>query len=259
MDFYGTFDRHVTKKGTVSLAWMGQAGFLLKNSTGKVLVLDVYLSDLSEKQDGNKRLMPALCRPEEIKADVVLASHHHTDHLDLVSIPAWLGNGARLYCCQESGRICREAGFAEGQIMEMKAGDRVTDAGYVVEAVFADHGDTAPEALGFLIETEGVRIYFTGDTAYQHTRMQEATERDIDILLLPINGEYGNMNERDAAMLAARTEAALTIPCHFWMFARHQGSPWDFSQAMKEMAPACPFYVMAQGEILDVKQRDSRT
>ncbi len=60
MDFYGTFDRHVTKKGTVSLAWMGQAGFLLKNSTGKVLVLDVYLSDLSEKQDGNKRLMPAL-------------------------------------------------------------------------------------------------------------------------------------------------------------------------------------------------------
>lgn len=255
MDFIQTFYRHETKKGTVSLAWMGQAGFLLKNSSGKVLALDVYLSDLSETKDGNKRLMPALCRPEEIRADVVLASHHHTDHLDLVSIPVWLESGARLYCCRESGRICQEAGLPDGQITKMKAGDRVTDAGYAIEAVFADHGDTAPEALGFLIETEGVCIYFTGDTSYQQTRMQEAAGRDIDVLLLPVNGEYGNMNERDAAMLASQAGAALTIPCHFWMFARHQGSPWDFMLAMKETAPGCPFYVMAQGEILDVNRK----
>ena len=181
MDFYQTFEEHVTVEGAVSLAWMGQAGFLLKNSRGKVLVLDVYLSDLSEKQDGNKRIMPPLCGPEEIKADVVLASHHHTDHLDLLSIPAWLENGARLYCCRESGRICREAGFPAGQITEMRAGDRATDAGYSIEAVFADHGDTAPEALGFLIETDGVRIYFTGDTSNQQTRMQEAAGRDKDV------------------------------------------------------------------------------
>ena len=96
MDFLKKFRECKTPSGSVSLAWLGQAGFLLKNSAGKVLALDVYLSDMSEKQDGNKRLMPALCRPEGIKADVVLASHHHTDPLDLVSIPAWPGNGARL-------------------------------------------------------------------------------------------------------------------------------------------------------------------
>ena len=258
MNFAQEFTLHETKEGSVSIAWMGQAGFFLKNSRGQVLALDVYLSDLVEKQDGNKRLMPALCRPEEIRPDVVLATHHHADHLDLDSLPVWLSGGARLYCCRESERICQEAGFAETQITAMAVGDRVTDSGYSIEAVFADHGDTAPEALGFLIETEGVEIYFTGDTAYQHIRMKETADRPVDVLLLPINGEYGNMNERDAAMLASQVRAELTIPCHFWMFARHQRSPWDFMTAMKEMAPECGCYVMAQGEIMDVRARDSR-
>ena len=258
MNFAHEFTFHETKKGSVSIAWMGQAGFLLKNSSQQVLALDVYLSDLVEKQDGNKRLMPALCRPEEIKTDVVLATHHHADHLDLDSLPVWLSGGARLYCCRESERICREAGLAKDQITAMTAGDRVTDSGYSIEAVFADHGDTAPEALGFLIETEGVKIYFTGDTGYQQTRMQYAARQQVDVLLLPINGEYGNMNERDAAMLASQVRAELTVPCHFWMFARHQGSPWDFTIAMKEAAPGCSYYVMAQGEIIDVRPKDNR-
>ncbi len=252
MDFIPAFTHHKTEKGTVSIAWMGQAGFLLKNSSGKILALDVYLSDLAEKQDGNKRLMPALFEAGELQPDVILASHAHTDHLDLDSIPDWLSGGARLYCSRESERICRESHLPSEQIKVMGIGDQVSDSGYTIEAVFADHGDTAPDAVGFLIETEGVRIYFTGDTSYQQTRMQDAARRDIDVLLLPINGEYGNMNEQDAAMLSSQVRADLTIPCHFWMFARHQGSPWEFSMAMKELAAGCRFYVMAQGEILDV-------
>ena len=142
-------------------------------------------------------------------------------------------------------------------IRAMQGGDVIEQDGYRVEAVFADHGDTAPKALGFLIETEGVRLYFTGDTSYQHMRLQPVIDRGIDVLILPINGEYGNMNERDAAMLAAQTKAGVTIPCHFWTFARHSGDPYVFEQEMKAEAPETPCYVMAQGEILSIGEKGS--
>ena len=35
------------KEGELLLMWMGQAGFVLKNSAGKILAIDVYLSDLA--------------------------------------------------------------------------------------------------------------------------------------------------------------------------------------------------------------------
>ncbi len=251
--FAEKFKRASVEEGNFLLAWTGQAGFMLKNSKGKVMALDVYLSDLVEKEDNRKRLMPALFSADEIVPDVVLASHHHADHLDMEILPFWLSEGASLYCCEASGQLCCEADMPKDHICTMKPGDRTEQDGYKVEAVFADHGDTAPKAIGFVVETEGIRLYFTGDTSYQHMRMQPVTERKIDVLILPINGEYGNMNEKDAVMLAAQTGAGLTIPCHFWTFARHSGDPYLFEQEMKVEAPDAPCYVMAQGEILDIE------
>lgn len=252
MGFAEVFKEQKPEPGHIAIAWLGQAGFLIKNSQDQTLAVDVYLSDLVERQDGPKRLSPILADAAEINADVVLASHHHADHLDLDSIPVFLENHARLYCCRESARLCRQAGLPMEQVMAMGPGDCVSDSGFRMEAVFADHGDTAPQALGFLIGTEGLRIYFTGDTSYQPERMSGIANQPIDLMLVPINGEYGNMNECDAAMLAGQLKPGLTIPCHFWTFARHQGSPYHFQQEMKAIAPGLPVYLMAQGEIKDI-------
>lgn len=250
MDFADLFIQQNVEKGKIAIAWMGQAGFLFKNSMGKILALDVYLSDLAQTQDGNKRLMPALCFAEELPVDIVLASHHHTDHLDMESIPVWIERLARLYSSKTSIELCSKAGISPKQMFTVEVGTNVTDMGYRIEAVFADHGDTAKDAVGFLITSEDVCIYFTGDTSYQQDRMKYALEKKIDLLIVPINGEYGNMNERDAAMLASQANAYRTIPCHFWTFARHRGSPYEFCQEMKSMAPDLLYYLMAQGEIL---------
>lgn len=252
MDFAAEFRERKCEKGTIVLAWLGQAGFLIKNSSGQVLALDAYLSDLAQIQDGNKRLTQPPVDAEDLTVDVILVSHHHTDHLDFKSIPYWLKNSARLYCCRASYVLCQREGFSMEQIKAMGEGDIIEDGGYRIEAVFSNHGDTAPCALGFLIETEGIRLYFTGDTSYQQERMKYALDKKIDVLLIPINGEYGNMNERDAAMLAAQASPNLTIPCHFWTFARHRGNPWDFLSEMKRIAPQCNVYLMAQGEIMSI-------
>lgn len=238
------------KEGELLLMWMGQAGFVLKNSAGKILAIDVYLSDLAMRQDGNKRLTSALVTAEELKTDVILASHSHTDHLDLDSLPIMLREDTRLFCTKDCYRLCQEAGLPMEKVQSIWEGSHFEEQGYRVDAVYADHGDTSPDAVGFLIESEGIRVYFTGDTSYQCERMKSACARKIDLLLTPINGEYGNMNENDAAMLAELSDAVLTLPCHFWTFARHQGSPFLFEAAMRMLAPEKTGYVMAQGEII---------
>ena len=41
----------VPAPGHIHLYWLGQAGFLIKNSIGKVMLIDAYLSDYVEKTD----------------------------------------------------------------------------------------------------------------------------------------------------------------------------------------------------------------
>lgn len=253
MDYVSKFENLSCTEGRLIIMWMGQAGFLMKNSRNKVLALDVYLSDLSMRLDGNKRLMPALMTGKELKADMILASHNHTDHLDVDSLPDMMNGNARLYCSEGCVPLCEKASLPMERVHAMKTGDIVEQDGYRVKAVFADHGDAAPDALGFVIESEGIRIYFTGDTGLQLDRMAEAM-KNIDILIAPINGQYGNMNECDAAMLAEAAKPKLTIPCHFWTFSRHQGNPYEFETAMKMMAPEQESYLMAQGEAIYVTQ-----
>lgn len=245
-EFYST----VPQKGEISLLWMAQAGFLIRNSQGKVLGTDLYLSNLSEIQDGNKRLMMPVAQPEELALDLLCVSHHHTDHLDVLSIPVWLKEGTHIVCDRESRRIAVEKGWDTELFTGMAPGEVFEADGYRVEAVEAYHGDAAKQAVGYLIQTDDILVYFTGDTSWQKDLLSYAVQKDIDILLPPINGEYGNMGERDAAEMAGAARPKLTIPCHFWTFARHYGSPYDFIQEMKVNYPDCPFYMMCQGEMI---------
>ena len=257
MELRKRLDNIQCEKGEIIILWVGQAGFLIKNSDGKVLAIDLYLSDLAMKQDGNKRMVPPLILPNEVKADLVLSSHAHTDHLDVDSLPQILSDNANLYCSESGYDLCLKAGIAKENVSTVKVGDAFEEKGYKIKAVFADHGDMAPDAVGFVVETEGIRLYFTGDTSYQPMRMEKALEEGVDVLLVPINGEYGNTNENDAAMLAAQAKAKLTIPCHFWTFIRHEGNPYKFKVSMMENAPGQDAYVMAMGEILRY-QKDGR-
>lgn len=248
MNFAEKITASEPQAGEIGLFWLGQAGFLIKNSRGKLMAVDPYLSDLSERLDGNKRLMMPVMEAKDLKADILLVTHYHTDHLDLDSLPALLEGNTVLYGSEQTIEKCKSIRIPDRKLIRTEVGEIQTRDGFTVETVFADHGDAATGAVGFIVGCEGIKIYFTGDTSYQTDRMKHAAEQEIDILVLPINGEYGNMNERDAAMLAGQVKPRLTIPSHFWTFSRHRGNPYDFENEMKANAPDCPYYIMAQGE-----------
>ena len=52
--------------GESAVCWLGQAGFFLKDSQGKELVIDPYLTNCGERLRGFKRLSPILLTPEDL-------------------------------------------------------------------------------------------------------------------------------------------------------------------------------------------------
>ena len=106
-----------------------------------------------------------------------------------------------------------------------------------------------------MIEVDAVRVFFTGDTCLRLDRTAEVLQfGPVDVMLAPINGAYGNLNEAECVQLAAAIRPRLTIPCHYGMFASHGGSPGTFYEAMKQH-PELPMLLMAMGEAYSFERR----
>jgi L-ascorbate 6-phosphate lactonase len=117
-----------------------------------------------------------------------------------------------------------------------------------VRGVYADHGELAPDALGVVLDLEGIRVYHTGDTAYRPEEFKLAIEMRPDILIPCINGAYGNLNSEEAALLTGAVSPRLAIASHFWMFVEHNGNPQSYIEACSKLAPKVEAVVMKPGE-----------
>ncbi len=77
-------DGYVPPPGIVAVWFLGQAGFIIKFSSGTVCYLDPWLSDLS----GGPRAYPIPLDPDLVAhCDILLTSHDHGDHIDVDADP----------------------------------------------------------------------------------------------------------------------------------------------------------------------------
>jgi hypothetical protein len=71
----------------IAVFYLAQAGFCIKSSGNKIIVIDAYLSDAVERLFSFKRMIPSMLRPDEVGADLYLSTHSHADHLDPDALP----------------------------------------------------------------------------------------------------------------------------------------------------------------------------
>jgi L-ascorbate 6-phosphate lactonase len=249
--FMKAFADYHAGKGELAIVWLGQAGFLFKDSAGFSLAVDPYLTDSVERIWGFKRLMAPVASPEEFVPDILAVTHFHEDHLDIDAMPAILNNKKTLLLAPSSciERI-KPLDVPASAYRTFNNGDIFTRDGLRLEAVYADHGDMVPDPIGLLVEMEGIKIYLTGDTAYVPESMKRAIDYKPDLLIAPVNGANGNMNGEEAARLAVDCGVKTVIPCHFWTFAEHLGNPQDFKDCTTVIAPDVQALMMCQGEII---------
>ena len=238
------------EKNEIAIFWLGQAGFLIKVNNGRTIAIDPYLSDCCEREFGFKRLSAKLILPEELDADIVFSTHEHFDHFDIDALPEIMKNEKTSFIgSKPSSRMYRDMGLDQSRLKEIDEGQSI-DLGWVkFTGMYADHGELAPDAIGVLIELNEVTIYYTGDTSYRPENMMQAIAARPDIIILPINGAYGNLDSAEAARLVIDTGAKYAIPCHFWTFAVHGGDPQKFDDEMKNTVPGSEAVFFAQGEM----------
>lgn len=233
---------------------IGQAGFIIKSSGGQLLAIDPYLSNSSERLEGEKgfkRLLPQILAPSELKIDVVVCSHPHSDHFDIDAVPELVAGGSKLYCSKDCVKLVRQLQmeYYQDYITYVRPGDRYQAGDFDITFVNCDHGTSAPDAVGVVVRVDGKTIYEVGDSCLRLDRVGEIPQ-PLDVLISPINGMFGNMDSADAVCLAETLQPALTIPCHYGMFAAHGGDLKRFYDLTTQKQ--IPAMIMRQGEAVQL-------
>jgi len=236
---------------SLHLTWMGGAGFLIR-ADNLTIGIDLYLSNACMREDESfKRLVSPPVSPEDLKLDYLIATHEHGDHFDVGSIHQLVSpaNAMRLICPGNTAKEARCLGVDPARIHELNRGNSLTFDGFSIRAVIADHGDDSPDAIGVFLSITGKVIYFVGDSQFRTDFLDCIGPHEaIDVLLVPINGRFGNPDGRDAAYFVQMLKPKVAIPCHYWLFLEHGGDPGDFLECCGRIAPETKAKVLSIGE-----------
>jgi len=234
----------------LAIFWLAQAGFVYKTPAGTIIYVDPYLTDCVERLYGFKRIMATPITAEEVEADWVVSTHGHEDHFDVDAMPVLARSPrTRFVGAPDCRAKYQAAGIPADRYLILARGQTLKFGDFSLTGVYADHGELAPDALGVILTAGDVKVWQVGDSAYRPDLWQDVFALGIDVLVPPINGAFGNLDGVAAAKLARDCGAKVAIPCHFWMFAEHNGDPAQFLQAIKEYAPHVRPLLMTQGEL----------
>lgn len=246
--------------GTVAVAWLGQAGFLLRTADCTFLI-DPYLSDfLARKYRGreyaHERLVAAPLDVRDLdRLDVVLCTHRHSDHMDpeTLSAAAAAHPECRFVLPAADVDHARSLGLPADRLLPIDAGETLDEVGGLgITAVAAAHESLEHDAagrcrfLGYVVRTAGLAVYHSGDTVAYPGLADSIARLDIDCGLLPVNGrdEYrtsrgvpGNMNAAEAVALCQAAGIPLLVPHHFGMFAFNTAAEADLAMLRRCSRP----------------------
>jgi L-ascorbate 6-phosphate lactonase len=156
----------------------------------------------------------------EVQVGALLATHSHADHLDPGSINAFLDHkSTRFVGPPMAVENVLAAGIDRARTTSVSRGDVVEIGDLTVRVVHARHLfglEPTPDAVGYVLEADGVTIYHSGDTEYDSDIISDT--RGVTASLISINGTTGNMNAHEAAMLAWLQGAKLAVPFHYGLW-----------------------------------------
>lgn len=144
------------------------------------------------------------------KADYILITHEHGDHLDKATIDALSKESTKLILNEKSQKQI-------GKGIIMNNGEQMAENGIVIKAVPAYNTTIGRENFhpkgngnGYVLEFDGLNIYISGDTE----DIPETTQLEkIDVAFLSMNQPY-TMTPQQCINAAKMLQPAVLIPYH---------------------------------------------
>ena len=229
--------------GKIEILWLGQSAMRIKTVTGKVIVIDPWLTRNPKTPAEYKNL-------DQIgKMDIILVTHAHGDHLgdapDLAkkyNAPVWgpAGLGQSLQTlgilppalAPRMGKGGTIQPFPKVKISAVRA-EHSSELVWRNPATDKDETHVGGEPVGFVIELEnGFRIYHMGDTAVFGDMKYIADRYKPDLIMIPIGGHFV-MSPEDAAYATRDIlKPKHAIPMHYGTNPFLVGTPEEYIKAM---------------------------
>jgi L-ascorbate metabolism protein UlaG (beta-lactamase superfamily) len=207
----------VMNYNNLQIIWLGHDGFILQQD--KVICIDPF-----NIKDG-------------YKADLILITHEHYDHLSLPDIKKIAKSDTKLIASSSCKDVLKEFNtiiLNPGQVHE--------EEGIVIEAVPAYNTNKyrdpvtktvfhakSQEHIGFIITIGGTRVYHAGDTDI----IPEMDGMQVDVAILPVSGTYV-MTAEEAAKAAIIIKPKLAIPMHYASIIGKVENAQQFAQLCEE-------------------------
>ena len=192
-------DKIKTSKGELVITFLGH-GSLMMSFGGKVIHVDPF------SQVADYAQLP--------KADLILVTHEHMDHLDIKAINSIKTDKTALAVTENVFKQIKEG-------IILKNGDVKTIQGFKIEAVPAYNlvhmrspgAPYHPKGIGngYIVTCGEKRIYIAGDT--ENTPEMKSL-RNIDIAFLPMNLPY-TMTPEMVADAAKAFQPKILYPYHY--------------------------------------------
>jgi len=185
----------------VNTRYLGHACFTLEDR-GKTLIFDPYLDENPSSP----------VKSRDVKADYVLVSHAHFDHMGEAAAIAKASGGLVITTAEVAGELQKQG--AKTHALHI-GGKHAFDFGYV-RATQAFHGSgiAGGHACGFIVNFYGKRVYFPGDTGLFGDMKLLGELEPLDVALLPI-GDNFTMGIDDAVVATRLLRPKVAIPMHY--------------------------------------------
>ena len=221
---------HPLDAAEAALWWLGQAGYVVR-AGGATVAIDPYLTDSAAANAPEfTRLFPPPVAPEELRADICVITHDHLDHLDPETIRRCPSKAETWFVAPHLTALhLQELGVPANRVVRLDAGETRTLGGVAVRGVFAlPTGADVLDTTGYLLRfANGRSVYHTSDTAL-HPLVLAAAPREPDVMLVPINGKWGNPGPEQAAEFAAALRPRFVLPNHYDLMALNAENPETF-------------------------------
>ena len=186
--------------------------------------VQIYVDPVGEKYGIDFR--------KEAKADIILLTHHHSDHLDSREITSLSKESTCILGARKCSELVGCTQLSPYQSYQVDSVGIQTIPAYNITESHLHFHPKKNGGLGYVLNLGGKTIYFAGDTEDNEDVL---SLRDIDIMFLPVNQPY-TMTLRQVENVAKTVHPQILYPYHC---GTSYGTVTDVSSLKESLKDIC--------------------